>query len=103
MIERKKIVSSRIYLNLFHFHFLRPRGRKVIVDIQVTKFEIATVLQPLCTVSEVIGIIQRSQAGTFAISFVSSVQRILSFRYQLEIFVLFLNGQYTLAVFNITL
>ena len=63
MIERKKIVSSRIHLNLLHFHFLRPRGRKVIVDIQVTKFEIAPVLQPLCTVSEVIGIIQRSQAG----------------------------------------
>ena len=41
--------------------------------------------------------------GTLAISFVSSVQRILSFRYQFEIFVLFLNGQYTLAVFNITL
>ena len=61
MIQREKIISSRIYLNLLHLHFPRPRRRKIIIDIQVTKFEVTSVLQPLCTVPEVVGIIQRGQ------------------------------------------
>ena len=34
------------YLNLLHLHLLRPRRRKIIINIQVTKFKVTSVLQP---------------------------------------------------------
>ena len=59
MIERKNIVRTGEDAALFQLDFRYPVFRQVVIYIQVTQFQVFTIYQPLCTVLEVIGIVQR--------------------------------------------
>ena len=63
MVERENIVRTGEDTALFQFDFRYPVLRQVVIYVQITQFQVLPIYQPLCAVLEVIGIVQRRQAG----------------------------------------
>ena len=63
MVEREKVVPTKIDLELLHTHGLNPFLRKIVIDIHVPELYETAVHKPLGACLVVVLIVQGGQAG----------------------------------------